>query len=382
MIILGRIITVKTKIPLATINLEALHHNYLQIKKQTATAQVMVVIKANAYGHGMLEVAQALSNAELFGVARVDEALLLRKAGIITPIIVLEGCFVRQDLALLEKHNLQIVVHSQYQIDQIKKAQLNKPLSVWLKLDTGLHRLGFGPAEINDAAKQLSQSKNVSSPVNFMSHFQFADQAEHQATRQQVELFKLETKGEKGLKSLANSAGLFGNKNTHYDIVRSGIALYGASPFQGKSAESLDLKPVMTLKSELIAVRKQPAGESIGYSGIWTARVKTKIGVVAIGYGDGYPVTAPEGTPVLINGRQVPIVGRVSMDMLTVDLGADSQAKPGDQVILWGDGLPVESIAEHVGTLNYALLTCLTSRVALNYVEHSFASKNDFQNND
>ncbi|MEI6895985.1 MAG: alanine racemase [Psychromonas sp.] len=351
----------------ATINLKALKHNQQVLQKKAPASKILAVVKANAYGHGMVRIAQTLSGIHAFGVARLNEALLLRESGITAPIVLLEGFFHVGDLDTLVTHHLQTVIHSQYQLDALINSKLKAPLQVWLKLDTGMHRIGFHADEFERAYQQLKTSKNVLQPIHLMTHFNCADELQNRITTKQNECFKSHIKTDSGLNSLANSAATLAWPATHADIIRPGIALYGVSPFIDKDASDFNLQPVMTLKSQLIAVREHSAGESVGYGAKWTAKRDTTLGVVAIGYGDGYPRMAPEGTPVLVNGRLVPIVGRVSMDMLSVDLGPNSHDKVGDDVTLWGEGLSATLVAKHIGTIAYELITKLTSRVALQY---------------
>jgi alanine racemase len=353
----------------AIINLKALRHNLQVLQKTAPKSQIIAVIKANAYGHGMVKVAQSLKHVHAFAVARLSEALTLRSAGIKHPIILLGGFFKDSDLATLAATDLQCVVHSQEQVAAIMREKLPNPLTIWLKLDTGMHRLGFHPEQFDAVYKRLEGSRNIRKPINLLTHFHSAEEMNNNVTAQQLSLFKLHIQANSGLKSLANSAAVFAWPETHFDAIRPGIALYGISPFAHRSAQDLQLRPVMTLKSSLIAVRDHKAGESVGYGAHWTAHNDTRLGVVALGYGDGYPRLAPQGTPVLVNGRIVPIVGRVSMDMLTVDLGLHHQDKVGDDVTLWGEGLPAERVAQKIGTIAYELVTKLTSRVPLHYQE-------------
>ena len=350
----------------AIIDLKILKHNLSVLQKTAPNSKVLAVIKANAYGHGMVKVAQTLDNIYAVGVARINEATFLRKKGITKEILLLEGFFDPLDLPVLVEHDLQTMVHSHEQIDALLNANLQKPLKIWLKLDIGMHRLGFHPEEFNAVLTKLVNCPNVQKPINIAGHFNCADELENPITAEQIALFKKHISDDIGLASLANSAGILAWPDAHLDIIRPGISLYGISPFEHKIAA---LKPVMTLKSKLIAVREHKAGESVGYGANWLCTKDTKLGVVAIGYGDGYPRMAPEGTPVLINGRIVPIVGRVSMDMMTVDLGIDCHDKVGDDVTLWGNGLPVNDVAKHIGTIGYELITKLTMRVELQYHE-------------
>lgn len=351
----------------AVINLSALKHNQKVLQQYAPNSQILAVVKANAYGHGMVRIAQTLSGIYALGVARLNEALTLREAGITTPIVLLEGFFHADDLKILVANNLQTVVHSSQQLEAIVNSKLTTALQVWLKLDTGMHRLGFHEHEIDQAYQTLQTSDNVAKPIHLMTHFNCADEIDNDITATQLTCFQTHIQVDSGLNSLANSAATLAWPITHADVIRPGIALYGVSPFEHKSADDFNLQPVMTLQSQLIAIRDHQAGESVGYGASWTAKADTKLGVVAVGYGDGYPRMAPEGTPVLINGRLVPIVGRVSMDMLTVDLGINCQDNVGDNVTLWGEGLPATQVAKHIGTIAYELVTKLTSRVALHY---------------
>ena len=350
----------------AIIDINALKNNLSVLQKIAPHSKIIAVIKANAYGHGMVKVAQALNDIYAVGVARINEAIFLRKKGITKEILLLEGFFDPLDLPILVENNLQTVVHSHEQVDALRHAKLTKPLKIWLKLDIGMHRLGFHPEEFNSVLKTLINCGNVEKPINIVGHFNCADELENPITADQINLFKKYINADIGLASLANSAGVLAWPEAHLDIIRPGISLYGISPFQHKIAA---LKPVMTLKSKLIAVRNHKAGESVGYGANWRCKKDTKLGVVAIGYGDGYPRMAPEGTPVLVNGRIVPVVGRVSMDMMTVELGINCNDKVGDDVTLWGDGLPVNDVAKHIGTIGYELITKLTVRVELQYHE-------------
>jgi len=325
----------------------------------------MAVVKGNGYGHGLLNVAKCLDNADGFGLARLEEALALRAGGIKAKLLLLEGVFKSADLATLVEHEIETVVHHDSQLDMLESAQLNKPVTVWLKIDSGMHRLGFAPEQFDITYQRLMANRNVAKPIHLMTHFACADEPNNTRTTKQQAIFTALTKDLPGNRSLASSAGTLFWPSTQADWVRPGIALYGISPVFGDLGVKHGLLPAMELISQLIAIRSHKAGESVGYGGFWTAEQDTKLGVVAMGYGDGYPRNAPLGTPVLVNGRLVPIVGRVSMDMLTVDLGLDANDKVGDQALLWGKGLPVEDVAEHIGTIAYELVTRLTPRVAV-----------------
>ena len=252
----------------------------------------------------------------------------------------------------------------------LEEADLPEPVTVWMKLDTGMHRLGVLPEQAEAFYQRLSQCKNVRQPVNVVSHFARADEPECGATERQLDIFTTFTEGKPGLRSIAASGGILLWPQSHFDWARPGIILYGVSPLDGGSTGAdFGCQPVMSLTSSLIAVREHKAGEPVGYGGTWISERDTRLGVVAMGYGDGYPRAAPSGTPVLVNGREVPIVGRVAMDMICVDLGPEAQDKSGDPVVLWGEGLPVERIAAITKVSAYELITRLTSRVSMKYVD-------------
>lgn len=350
----------------AIINLNAIKHNLAAVKHFTPGCKVMAVVKADAYGHGIVKVADSLVDADAIAVACMDEAVKLREEKITQPIILLEGFFSREELELAIELDLQTVVHQQKQVDDILSlAKGNKEtakLIVWLKLDSGMNRLGFCEQDFLLAYEML-QSCSLIKHINLMSHLAKADDIRDPMTKRQVNLFKRMTRGQKGARSMANSAGSIAWPESHFDWVRPGIILYGVSPMPDCTGELHHLVPAMTLQSQLFAIRELSVGDEVGYGATWKASKKTRIGVVAIGYGDGYPRHAREGTPVWINGSTYPLVGQVSMDMLTVDLGMDETLKLGDKVILWGPELPVETIAKYANTIPYTLLCGVTSRV-------------------
>jgi len=325
----------------------------------------MAVVKANGYGHGLLNVAHCLDSADGFGLARPEEALALREGGVKSKLILLEGFFSRVDLTTLVEHDIDTVVHNEVQLEMLESSILAKPATVWLKIDSGMHRLGFTPEQFDAVYARLEACPQVAKPINLMSHFACADEPDNPSTKLQINLFNDLIKDLPGQRSLANSAGTLYWPESQADWIRPGIGLYGVSPVIGDLGSNHGLMPAMELVSQLIAVRSHKAGEPVGYGSSWHAKQDTKLGVVAIGYGDGYPRNAPEGTPVWVNGRRVPIVGRVSMDMLTVDLGINATDQIGDDAILWGKALPVEEVAEHIGTIAYELVTKLTPRVAV-----------------
>lgn len=347
----------------ASIDLDALQHNFAVVRLHAPHSKIIAVLKANAYGHGLLPVAHALARADAYAVARIEEALVLRANGFTKPILVLGGFFSAEALPLLATHDLQTTIHTREQLALLEQAHLPAPIKVWLKLDTGMNRLGLRAEELPAFIERLTRCKNVVQPFNLMTHFSQSDEQDGPATQLQIAEFNRLTAHLPGERAMANSAGILAWPDSRSDWIRPGLMLYGASPFGGQLASDHDLRPVMTLKSQLIATRACKQGENVGYGGHWMAHHDTTLGVIAVGYGDGYPRMAPEGTPVLVNGRRVPIVGRVSMDMITVDLGPGACDKSGDEVTLWGEGLPVEQVAEKIGTIPYELLTRLTARV-------------------
>ena len=352
------------------VNRRALRHNLQRLRERTPGSRIAAVVKANAYGHGLLESALALTDADAFAVARLAEALHLRAGGINKPLLLLEGFFNPLDLPTIAAENFHTAVHSLEQLEALEQAVLEQPINVWMKLDTGMHRLGVRPEEAEAFYQRLTQCKNVCQPVNIISHFARADELESEATASQMSVFNQFAAHKSGQRSIAASNGILFWPESHLDWVRPGIILYGISPLEQRPwAEELGFQPVMTLQSSLIAVRRHKKGEAVGYGGTWQSERDTCLGVVAMGYGDGYPRCAPSGTPVLVNGREVPIVGRVSMDMICVDLGPDAQDKPGDTVVMWGEGLPVERIAEITNVSAYELVTRLTSRAVMEYLD-------------
>jgi alanine racemase len=362
------------------LDLEAARHNLAQVKRYAPDNKIMAVIKANAYGHGIDRIAGALDLADGFAVARVDEGVRLRKAGFKQPITVLQGFVCVDELQQLLNFQLTAVIHTPQQIAILQQqTDVQRKLSVWLKMDTGMNRLGFKGPDFNIAYQQLRGCALVEQPINLVTHFANADDLLDDKTRRQIDLFNEAIKDYPGECSIANSAGIIGWPNVRFgsakerggDWVRPGLMLYGCSPFAGKIGADFGLKPVMSLHSRLIAVKDVAAGETVGYSGTWQCRTPTRLGVVSIGYGDGYHRHTKSGAPVLVNGQRVMLIGRVSMDMITVDLNSQPDAQPGDPVILWGDGLPVEEIARHADTIPYTLLCGITQRVQV--IEHSLA---------
>lgn len=364
----------------AVIDLSALRHNYARLKALAPNAQAMAVVKADGYGHGISGVAAALPDADAFGVAYIGEALQLRAAGITQPIVLLEGVMNQGEYAQAAEHDLWVVVHQQAQLEWLKTSRLPAPLSIWLKVDTGMHRLGVAPADVpafladlEDMQKPAVERQNAQlrdaptlSSVVVMSHLACADEPDHSMTNHQRAVFSQVTRNFSGKKSLANSAGILLGEAFHHDWVRPGIMLYGCSPRADSTAEVLGLKPVMRLLAPVIAVRTVAAGESVGYGASWVAQVPTRVGIVAIGYGDGYPRHVDQNACVVIHGRRCRVLGRVSMDMTAVDIG-DLDVQLGDEAEMWGPSLPVETVATWANTLNYELLCQVTDRVRREY---------------
>ncbi|MCU0766623.1 MAG: alanine racemase [Gammaproteobacteria bacterium] len=351
--------------PQVVIDLDALRHNLGVARARAPASRLMAVIKANGYGHGMRRVAQALGEADALAVARVGEGAQLRDAGIAARIVVLEGGFDAQDVAEAAGRGLDLVFHHEEQIALLAAARPARPTRAWLKVDTGMHRLGFQVEAAPAAHARLVALARGNAPVGLMTHFASADDPGDPATREQLDAFRPLAARLGVPVSISNSAGLLGCPEAHGDWVRPGLMLYGASPFLGGRAAALGLRPVMTLRSRLIAVNHYRRGERVGYGGTYTCPEDMPVGVVAVGYGDGYPRHAPSGTPVLVGGVRVPLVGRVSMDMISVDLRGAPGARLGDPAVLWGEGLPVEEVAECAGTIPYQLTCAVTGRVAV-----------------
>lgn len=351
----------------AHINLTALAHNLERVRQAAPNSKIMAVIKANAYGHGMIEAAKALAGADAFAVARLHEAIELRQAGIKNEIAVLEGFQSAAELQAFSKHGLQAVVHQPFQIELLRHAQLQQPVQVWLKVDSGMHRMGVAPETVQACWKVLQKMASVSI-VRLMTHLASADDRRSEQTAQQLQTFNKAISGINAETSIANSAGILGWPETHSDWVRPGIMLYGVSPFLDGWGEDEGLELVMTLTSRLIAVKHFKEGDAIGYGASWTCPEDMPIGVVSCGYGDGYPRHAVPGTLVMVNGMPTPLLGRVSMDTICVDLRQQPDAEVGDTVLLWGESMPVEEISQSATTIPYEILCSVTRRVQFQYI--------------
>ncbi len=346
--------------PTVTIDRSALRHNLEVVRRHAPGCKVMAVVKADGYGHGLLEVANALASAEALAVARMEEGLLLRREDPERRILVLAGAHDASELEAAASAGLELVVHHPHQLDLLERVSPTGSLRCWLKLDTGMHRLGFPPHECGERLAQLKALPAVAEVAGVMTHLANADDLGDETTRRQVARFEEATADLLLPRSVANSAGILGWPESHYDWVRPGIMLYGASPF---AAEREELRSAMTFSARIISVKQVDAGAPIGYGGDWIAPERMPVAAVAVGYGDGYPREMPSGTPVLLRGQRVPLVGRVSMDTITLDLRTLPEAKVGDEVILWGRGLPAEEIAAAVGTIPYTLFCGITRRV-------------------
>ena len=345
----------------ALIDLQALRHNY-QLAREVTGAKALAVIKADAYGHGAVRCAQALeAQADGFAVACIEEALQLRAAGIGAPILLLEGFFEADELPLIVEHDFWCVVHSLWQLDAIEHAKLTNPIHVWLKLDSGMHRVGLHPSDYKAAYQRLQASANVSKIV-LMSHFARADELGCTRSEEQLAVFQAARADLSAEVSLRNSPSVLGWPTMPSDWVRPGLMLYGTTPFEHAHALASRLQPVMTLESKVICVRELPAGEPVGYGARFITPTPMRIGVVAMGYADGYPRQAPTGTPVLVAGQRSQLLGRVSMDMLCIDLTNVPQAGLGSTVELWGKNILASEVAEKAETIPYQIF-CNLKRV-------------------
>lgn len=348
----------------AVISVSALRHNLAVARQAAAGARVMAVVKGNGYGHGLLRVAYALRGADAFAVTCLEEAIPLREAGLAHPIVLLEGPYEPGEVQLASRYRLDVVVHSEWQISVLQSVRLPRPVNVWLKVDSGMHRLGLPVEEVHSAYQRLVAAGSVAPHVRLMTHLAEADDRGSDVTERQVACFDEATDGLRGERSIANSAGLLGWPATRMGWVRPGIMLYGATPFDHTDPPHAPLRPAMTLSTRINAIYNHRAGDAIGYGGTWVCPEDMPVAVAAIGYGDGYPRHAPNGTPVLVNGSRAQLIGRVSMDMITIDLrNVPEPVEIGDPVVLWGDGLPAEEVAAHAGTIAYELFCTVTQRV-------------------
>jgi alanine racemase len=343
----------------AHIDLSALENN-LQLARRTTSARLMSVIKADGYGHGLMRAAEALAASDGFALLDIQDAARLREAGYNQTILLMEGFFYTVDLAIVSEYDLACVIHSPWQIAMLDAYPGRGTLDVWLKVNTGMNRLGFAPQQVAQAMEYLQRHRAVRD-ISLMTHFANADDA--RGIAEPFALFNDVAAPYRVARSLANSAALLRYPETHGDWVRAGIMLYGSSPFADVSAQQLGLKPAMTLSSRIIATQELRAGDEVGYGAQFRAEHHMRIGIVACGYADGYPRHAPNGTPILVDGQRTKTLGRVSMDMIYVDLSALPQAEVGSHVVLWGEGMPIDEVARAAGTISYELMCALAKRV-------------------
>ena len=344
----------------AQVNLSALRGNLAQVRSRAPDTQVLAVVKADAYGHGLARVLPALADADGLALVELERAYELRSLRYTRRVLLLEGFFAAAELPEIANRRLAVVVHHSEQLRMLETTPVSRPLEVFLKINTGMNRLGLRPADVPTAIDRLTHCDAVAT-LRLMTHFARADEPD--GVEAQLATFDAACRGLPYPRSIANSAGIVRFGEVGGDIVRPGIMLYGATPFAHDSAQSLGLSPVMTLRSEIIAVQDLAAGDSVGYGASYTAARTHRIGVVACGYADGYPRHAPSGTPVEVCGRITRLAGRVSMDMMTVDLTDIPEATVGSPVVLWGEGLPVDEVAAAAGTVGYELLCAVAPRV-------------------
>ncbi|MFM9885890.1 MAG: alanine racemase [Burkholderiales bacterium] len=346
----------------AKVSTAALAHNLAIARRHAAGARILAVMKANAYGHGLSRSAAAMQDTDGFAVLDLNEAVTLRDAHADKPILMLEGVFETADVPIVAAHRIHLVVHSPEQLSMLQAARPPALLDVFLKLNSGMNRLGIGPPDYRRVFAELKAIPWVRS-VGMMTHFADADGAE--GIDAQLERFNALTFGLPGERTVANSAALLRYSGRGFDWARPGIMLYGCSPFADRTAASLGLLPAMTLMSEIIGIQRLGAGDKVGYGGTFVAQRAMRIGVVGCGYADGYPRQAPSGTPILIGGRRSQTVGRVSMDMITVDLTDHPEAGVGTPATLWGEGLSADEVATAAGTISYELLCAVAPRVRI-----------------
>jgi alanine racemase len=349
----------------ASIHLGALRHNLARLKAIAAPAKVMAVVKADAYGHGLERVARALAaDADMFAVAAIGDGLRLRAAGHHQRIVVLSGPDNANDIIEMQRLTLEAAIHHEAQLQWLTHATPPRgKLRVWLKIDSGMHRLGFAPERVAAVHAQLLAMPGVDPDIGLMTHFSESEVVDGSQTPLQMARFNEATKGLEGPRSLSNSAAVIGWPDARADWVRTGGLLYGLSVVDGKTGADFGFRPAMSLSTRLISINPVKRGERIGYNGTWTCPEDMNVGVAAVGYGDGYPRSAVAGTSVLIGEQVVPLIGRVSMDLVTLDLRNAPQAKVADRVTLWGPDLPVEHIAAQAGTISYDLTCGMTRRV-------------------
>jgi len=360
----------------ACINRSALRSNLDAVRAAAPGARVMAVVKANAYGHGLVATATALAGADALAVARIEEGVLLREAGITLPVVLLEGVFTGPQLAEAAHRDFELVVHDASQIGLLEAFGRGRRFTVWIKIDTGMNRLGFRPEDFPAALARLCALPVPPREIRLLTHLARADERDCPMTGEQVSRLQrvldalqphaaFAGAGGRPVVSIGNSAGLLGWPAARGDWVRPGLALYGVSPFPDQVGADLGLMAAMTLETSVIAVRRVPCGETVGYGGTWRAAQDSTIAILAAGYGDGVPRHLPSGAPVLIGGERVALAGRVSMDMIAVDATRLPEVRVGDRAVLWGPTLPVEHVAAQAGTIPYELICGVSQRVPL-----------------
>ncbi len=358
---------------IANLSTENLLHNLRVIKEHANKSKIIAMVKANAYGHGLRSISLRLQKElDFLGVASIDEALQLRQAGVDIPIVLIEGVFEPEELIIAARENFSVVFQNELQLDWLRNLGVNynisKLINAWLKIDTGMGRLGFNIKDAKDIYQYLATNVNIAKPLGIMSHLACADDYNHKLNQIQIKNFTNFVEDPEIIKhynwkSFCNSAGIFNFPKQHYDVVRPGLALYGVSPVLGKSSRDLNLKPVMTLQTSIISIKNLPKNSSVGYGADFICPEDLKVAVVAVGYGDGYPRITKPKMPVLINGKRCEVIGRGSMDMVVVNLKNCLDAKLGDPVVLWGDHLPIEEVVKFTNNSVYDLLTGIQNRV-------------------
>lgn len=352
----------------AVINLSAIENNFNLAKSLAAGSKAIAIIKADAYGHGAVAVAKKLQgNADAFGVACIEEAIELRESGVSAPILLLEGFFSADELPVIAEQNFWTALHSVHQVEMIKNATLCQPINVWPKVDSGMHRLGLNAEEVVEVYQQLNEMDNVADIV-LMSHMACADELDNDMSEQQIAFFDKAIASIDAPHSLANSPSILSLPQAHRDWIRSGLMMYGASPFTVPQEFADQLQPAMTFTTEVIAIREVPVNETVGYAASFKCDKPRKIGTVAIGYADGYDRHIGNGSPILVAGQRTQVAGRISMDMVTVDLTDVENVEVGSLVELWGENLPVAEVAEAASTIPYTLFTGVSKRVPRRYV--------------
>ncbi len=351
----------------ATIHLDALRHNLARIREAAPHSKIMAVVKADGYGHGLERVAKALTDADAFGVAALSDAQRLRDSGLNQKIVLLSGFDEAADLSLLRQLSVDTVVHHAAQLDilqhDILQGHGGSAISVWLKMDTGMHRLGFAPEQFQHALLQLQAMPNIADDIVLMSHFASSDELGNPQTASQIECFDQIDTNLQFASSLANSSAALCWTTAHRQWIRAGGALYGLTVASGQTGADFGLQAAMSLSTRLISIQHIKKGERVGYAGSYQCPEDMRVGVAAIGYGDGYPRNIKAGTQVLVNGKRASIIGRVSMDLMSIDLRTQPEAKVGDDVVLWGHNLPIEEIASAANTISYELTCSITRRV-------------------